>query len=539
MRNLFRDSVNHTILFAILLAVILPVASVAQGSSGCCVGRVGDVNGIGGDEPTIADVSAMIDAKFIAMMPCVDIIPCMQEADVNRSGGTNPTCADITLGDISILIDYLFITGTSLGLADCPEASSEPTGYLVSNSECKVEGGPAEANPSLSAGQNCVQYDYDGTGTLSLTHVDAVFNCCIDYLTAQITIAGNTITISEGEVATNPCHCLCPYDLQMQIDNLPPGNYRVIVVNPYGNFGPGVVFDHTLDLSQAVSGEHCDEGSSEPVGYLLSNSECKTEGGAAQSSPSAADGESCLQYDYDGTGTLSLTHLDAVFNCCIDYLTAVISIVGNTITITEDEVLSAPCDCVCPYDLQMQVENLPPGEYRIVVEGPYGAGGSGVQFDFTLDLSQAVSGEYCGEGAPALEYIGNTGCLSSNAATAVESSGQTCVLYEYDEFGTFSIYHGMAAFNCCPSELGATFSIEGNTITITEYEDLDQGGCLCLCLFDLEYAITNLAPGEYNFVINGPYLPTGDQPLEFTLDLTGPTNGMHCEARSDYPWGEM
>ena len=29
------------------------------------------------------------------------------------------TCGDITIGDISTLIDYLFITGPSLGLPDC------------------------------------------------------------------------------------------------------------------------------------------------------------------------------------------------------------------------------------------------------------------------------------------------------------------------------------------------------------------------------------------------------------------------------------
>ena len=43
----------------------------------------------------------------------------LEEADVNQSGGANPTCDDITISDISILIDYLFITGTGLGLADC------------------------------------------------------------------------------------------------------------------------------------------------------------------------------------------------------------------------------------------------------------------------------------------------------------------------------------------------------------------------------------------------------------------------------------
>jgi hypothetical protein len=85
----------------------------------CCEGRVGDANGLGGDEPTIGDVSVMIDAKFIAGR-CDGVIDCLTEADLNQSGGRYPDCSDhITIGDISILIDYLFITGSQLPLPDC------------------------------------------------------------------------------------------------------------------------------------------------------------------------------------------------------------------------------------------------------------------------------------------------------------------------------------------------------------------------------------------------------------------------------------
>ena len=84
----------------------------------CCVGRVGDANMSEDDEPTIGDVSTMIDAKFITGS-CDGILNCLSEADINQSGGSNPTCDDITIGDISTLIDYLFITGQSLGLPNC------------------------------------------------------------------------------------------------------------------------------------------------------------------------------------------------------------------------------------------------------------------------------------------------------------------------------------------------------------------------------------------------------------------------------------
>jgi len=35
----------------------------------------------------------------------------LAECDVNQSGGTNPTCNDITISDIQILVNQLFISG--------------------------------------------------------------------------------------------------------------------------------------------------------------------------------------------------------------------------------------------------------------------------------------------------------------------------------------------------------------------------------------------------------------------------------------------
>ena len=94
----------------------------------CCDMRVGDVNCSDSicysgdatrDEPTIGDVSCLIDAVFITGN-CEGIIDCLPEADINQSGGFYPKCDDITIGDISILIDYLFISPSgAVTLPDC------------------------------------------------------------------------------------------------------------------------------------------------------------------------------------------------------------------------------------------------------------------------------------------------------------------------------------------------------------------------------------------------------------------------------------
>lgn len=74
----------------------------------CCVGSVGDANGSGSDTPTIGDVTALISLLF---MEGFTSIPCMDEADINQSGGCCSQPGDVTIGDIIMLIDYLFVTG--------------------------------------------------------------------------------------------------------------------------------------------------------------------------------------------------------------------------------------------------------------------------------------------------------------------------------------------------------------------------------------------------------------------------------------------
>jgi len=82
-------------------------------SMGCCQGHVGDVNMSGDDVPTIGDISVLIDHLFISGLD----LECIEEADINQSGGTYPTYDDLTISDVSVLIDHLFISGQPL--AEC------------------------------------------------------------------------------------------------------------------------------------------------------------------------------------------------------------------------------------------------------------------------------------------------------------------------------------------------------------------------------------------------------------------------------------
>ena len=81
------------------------------GAGTCCVDRVGNANGLGGDEPTIGDINALISAIYTDQTPDA-IDDCFKEADVNQSGGFGPVYPDdFTINDINLLIDYLYIRG--------------------------------------------------------------------------------------------------------------------------------------------------------------------------------------------------------------------------------------------------------------------------------------------------------------------------------------------------------------------------------------------------------------------------------------------
>ena len=141
--------------------------------------------------------------------------------------------------------------------------------------------------------------------------------------------------------------------------------------------------------------------------------------------------------------------------------------------------------------------------------------------------------------SPTGSLVDYEGCKEFSIGGAADTipSDQDCMAYQYDGAGVLLLQHVNAGFNCCPTEILGDVAIEDDIITIVEDESLEGGGCFCLCLFDVNYRIDNLPPGEYTIRVYGMYLDEGDQILEFTVDLASSLSGVHCVYRDYYPWG--
>jgi hypothetical protein len=170
----------------------------------------------------------------------------LEAADVNNSGNIN-------LLDITHLIGFLYKAGPA---PNCPSEDG-PVGSVIGYGGCKeFKGGKDKGGTRPD--QDCLEYQYDGQGTLLLKHVNAGFNCCPGTIVAVIRVEDDVITIAEDEVydSLGPCYCLCLFDVELRITNLQPSEYTVKVVELYLTEGDDPL-EFDIDLVSSPSGSFC------------------------------------------------------------------------------------------------------------------------------------------------------------------------------------------------------------------------------------------------------------------------------------------
>lgn len=125
----------------------------------------------------------------------------------------------------------------------------EKVGHLVDYIGCKNDTNTFETPTD----KDCIKYSYENN-VLSLTHVNAGFNCCPE-IAANIWLNDDKIIIEEYELEAL-CHCLCLFDLEYEIANLGLGIYDISIIEPYIHKDEEKL-EFTMDLINTNSGEYC------------------------------------------------------------------------------------------------------------------------------------------------------------------------------------------------------------------------------------------------------------------------------------------
>ncbi len=330
---------------------------------------------------------------------------------------------DIDILDIVHLIDFKYKGGPppDCGIFDCASVQGV----------CK-SGGTSSGEIRLTV-SDCLR-DSDGDngmyiemieGDLFVYHENAYYNCCLDYR-VEFVIDGSNITAYEYDDG-EPCDCICYFDLESVLEDLEPEEYTTYTVTLIGIDGLPVGSD-------IIEPEDFD--------YMSLN---------------------LIEND------LQVFHNNAYYNCCVDYQVTY-SILGNGINIFEYDI-GTPCYCMCFFDLETIIEDIPAGQYFVTL------------FDFDGDTV----------GHESIEIVPPPGLTNYSASDCIEET-RADISYLFDN-STLIMTHYDAYFFCA-----ADFIIEFEIVqdTLRFYENnISSGMTSCRCDFELSATISYLLSGSY------------------------------------------
>jgi hypothetical protein len=200
----------------------------------------GDANG---DESfDVGDVVSMIDFVFRGGLPPEP----MERADANGDCISN-------IGDAVYMINNIFKEGPA---AICPRCS-----FTSNIGSCKS----ITRGDSIPQNLDCIEYQYDGAGTLHISHINAGLNCCPSGVNLTVIINDGNLIITEKELLDmGGCDCYCLFDIEYTLEDIPPGYYMMKVIGEclHGQDPLQVI----VDFSEPRTGTHCVERYLHPWG---------------------------------------------------------------------------------------------------------------------------------------------------------------------------------------------------------------------------------------------------------------------------------
>jgi hypothetical protein len=133
----------------------------------------------------------------------------------------------------TLIMGLLFVVALLPACDNVDPASPQPkvgptsNGGCLGNSEATFEEG--EADPGLAGcDDERVELTVDGN-SIDVVHHDATYNCCAeaDEITIAMIIEGDVIHLAETATVANPCFCICCFDVETTMTDLPGGVYTV------------------------------------------------------------------------------------------------------------------------------------------------------------------------------------------------------------------------------------------------------------------------------------------------------------------------
>jgi len=312
MKSVLRSIV--TVVFALAMALVAGGGIDADD-------QCGDVN-LDGSGPNIGDVCYLIGYMFQNTPPA----PYYRPAELDGRW-------HVDINDLIALIEVLFRGG--------PMPPCAASGLIDDGAGCLADSiAPRETGFSMATSSGCTQQTAEERmwaemhgNELHVYHYDVEYNCCIIY-DVTYSIEGSAITVYEYDRQTDPCLCLCYFNLESVYSGLPAGGHDDFVVTLIGVYGDTIGVD-TIPVAP-------DNGT--------------------------------LQLEVVGND-LHVRHLNAIANCCPAFFFDSY-VEPGMITVIEWDSLFL-CDCICRFDLESVVSGLDPGQYTVTVLGvcnyPYGA----------------------------------------------------------------------------------------------------------------------------------------------------------------------
>lgn len=149
----------------------------------------------------------------------------------------------------------LLLLSSLPGCGTDEQAPSDPVPEITGSLQ-NVEGCKSFTRGGDSSSESCVRFTYDPSlQTLTVTHVNAGFNCCPEKFDVTVTVEDGVIRFIESETGPN-CRCNCLYDLDILVEHVPARAYRLVFEEPYRSADEAEL-NFTVDLTEETSGEHC------------------------------------------------------------------------------------------------------------------------------------------------------------------------------------------------------------------------------------------------------------------------------------------